>query len=99
MSGKHRRGQRSVPWPLFAFGGILLILAAFLFATRGGGTAEGAGSVDTGGTPRIAVEPQKIDYGYVKFGNDETFKIKVTNSGGGALRFSDQPYVEVLEGC
>lgn len=52
-----------------------------------------------GGSPQIAVDPQKIDYGYVKFGNNELFKFKVTNNGKGVLRFQDQPYIEVLEGC
>ena len=51
------------------------------------------------GAPQVAVEPQQIDYGYVKFGNNETFKIKVSNTGGGVLRFKEKPYIEVLEGC
>jgi hypothetical protein len=93
MSRKHRRqGQRkSFPWPIVTFGGILLILAVFLFANRGGG--EG------GGTPQIAVDQQKIDYGYVRFGNNKSFTIKVTNTGDGALRFKEKPYIRVLEGC
>ncbi len=97
MSRKQRRGQqrKNFAWPLLVFGGILLLVAAFLFANRS--AAGGAGSAE--GTPKIAADPQKIDYGYVKFGNDETFKIKVTNTGTGILRFEDKPYVEVLVGC
>lgn len=96
MTRKKRRnqGRRGIAWPLLAVGGILLLTAVFLFSKQ----ASGGGS-DTGGTPKIAVDPQKIDYGYVKFGNDETFTIKVTNIGTGALRFKEQPYIEVLEGC
>ena len=95
MTRKNRRnqGRRGIAWPVLAFGGVLLLTAVFLFA-RGSG-----GGGDAGGTPKIAADPQKIDYGYVKFGNDETFTIKVTNTGTGALRFNEQPYVEVLEGC
>ncbi len=93
MSKKHRRQKKSFPWPLIVFGGILLIVAAFLFANQNGSGNDG------GGTPKIAVEPQKIDYGYVKFGNDETFTIKVTNAGTGTLRFTDKPSIQVLEGC
>ena len=94
MSRKQRRQRqrKTFPWPLMVFGGLLLVVAAFLFANRGGGGSAG-------GTPKIAADPQKIDYGYVKFGNNKTFKIKVTNSGTGVLRFKDKPYVEVLEGC
>jgi hypothetical protein len=91
MSRKHRRQdqKKSFPWPVVALGAILVIAAAFLFANRGGG--------DSGG--KITVDQQKIDYGYVPFGNDKSFKIKVTNTGVGALSFKKNPYVEVLEGC
>ncbi len=70
----------------------MLIVTAFFLANRG--VAGGAG-----GTPQIAVDKQKIDYGYVKYGNDESFTIKVTNAGDGVLRFKEKPYIEVLEGC
>ncbi len=95
MSRKRRRQQSSSgpPWPiLLAVGGVVLIVAAFFLANRGG-----AGG--TGGTPKIAVDEQKIDYGYVKFGNNESFTIKVSNTGDGVLRFKEKPYIEVLEGC
>jgi hypothetical protein len=71
-----------------AVGGLLLVIAAFFFANR-----------DGGGTPVMQVDQQKIDYGYVKYGVTKSFKIKVTNTGDGKLRFKDQPYVEVVEGC
>ena len=95
MSRKHRRQQRSFAWPILMFGGILMLVVAFLLASKPGS----GGSPGWSGSPRIAVDPAKIDYGYVKFGNDETFKIKVTNNGDGVLRFAEKPYVEVLEGC
>ncbi len=97
MSRKQRRQRqsKSFPWPFLVFGGILLIVAAFFLANRTGGGSGGSGS----GTPQIAADPQKIDYGYVKFGNNKTFKIKVTNAGTGVLRFKEKPYIEVLEGC
>ena len=93
MSKKHRsqKRRRGFPWPLVVFGGILLIVAVFFFANQGGG--------DAGGTPSIAVDQQKIDYGDVKFGVNKTFAIKVTNTGDGTLRFKEEPYIEVLEGC
>ena len=95
MSKKHRRQihKRNFAWPVIALGAILLIAAVFLFANR-----SGSGG-DSGGTPVIAVDQQKIDFGYVQFGNDKSFKITVTNTGNGVLRFKKNPYVEVLEGC
>ena len=93
MSKKHKRQKqrKSFPWPLLAIGGVLLIIASFFFANQGGG--------DGGGTPSIVVDQQKIDYGDVKFGVNKTLAIKVTNTGDGTLRFKEEPYIEVLEGC
>lgn len=92
MSKKHKRQKQKqgFPWAIAAVGGILLILAAFLFARQNG---------DGGGTPSIAVDQKRIDYGDVKFNVEKTFAIKVTNTGDGTLRFKEEPYIEVLEGC
>jgi hypothetical protein len=83
--------SKKFPWLFVALGGILVVIAGFVFARQGGGSG--------GGTPSIAVDQEKIDYGYVAFGNNKTFAINVTNTGTGTLRFKNQPYIEVLEGC
>ena len=90
MSKKHKRQRKSFPWSLVAIGGVLLIIAAFFLAYRGG---------DGVGTPSITVDQKKIDYGDVKFNVEKTFAIKVTNTGDGTLRFKEEPYIEVMEGC
>jgi hypothetical protein len=87
---KYRKQKKNFPWLFVALGGILVLLAGLLFARQNG---------DGGGTPAIAVNQAKIDYGYVQFGNNKTFAIQVTNTGDGTLRFKDKPYIEVLEGC
>jgi hypothetical protein len=88
---RNRKQKKNFPWVLAVLGGLLLIVAAFFFANRDGG--------DDSGTPSITVDQQKVDYGYVAFGNNKQFAIKVTNTGDGTLRFKDKPYVEVVEGC
>jgi hypothetical protein len=89
---KYRKQNRrkNFPWLLAALGGGLLLLAAILFARNAG---------SGGGTPSLTVDQDKIDYGYVKFGETRQFALKVTNTGDGTLRFKEQPYIEVLEGC
>jgi hypothetical protein len=87
---RKQKQRRNFLWLFVALGSGLLLLAAILFARNGG-----AG----GGTPALAVDQQKIDYGDVKFGVNKSFAIKVTNTGDGALRFNEAPYIEVLEGC
>lgn len=96
---KHQKTRRAFPWPILAFAGIVLILAAFLLANKSAKGNAAPGSSAGSGGPAIAVDPQKIDYGHVRFGTNETFKIKVTNTGGAALSFEGAPYIEVLEGC
>lgn len=85
-----QKQKKNFPWVFVAFGGVLIITAIFFFARQNGGG---------GGTPAITVDQQKIDYGYVQFGNNKTFTIKVTNAGSGVLRFNEKPYIQVVEGC
>jgi hypothetical protein len=87
---RKQKQRKNFPWLFVALGGLIL-LGAILFANRSGG--------DGGGTASLSVDQNKIDYGYVKFGENRQFALKVTNTGDGALRFSEQPYIEVLEGC
>ena len=58
-----------------------------------------SGASDGGGTPKLVVDQEKIDYRDVHFGVNKTFAIKVTNTGDGLLRFKEEPYIQVLEGC
>ena len=85
---KYRKQRKNFPWPLVALGGALLVIAAFFFANR-----------DGGGTPFIKVDQQNIDFGYVKLNEPRSFAIQVTNTGDGTLRFKEQPYIEIVEGC
>lgn len=96
MSKTYRK-PRKVPsyrqktlWIFAAVGGILLLLGMLLLVSQ----REVAGE-----TPKIMVDHQKIELGYQPFEKRVTFSIKVTNTGDGTLRFTEQPYIEVLEGC
>jgi len=88
---KYKKQRKNFPWLFVALGGVLLVIAAFFFASQSGG--------DGSGTASIAVDQEKIDYGYVKYGETRSFAVKVTNTGAGTLRFKEDPYIEVVEGC
>jgi hypothetical protein len=88
---RKQKQKKIFSWLFVVFGGGLLLLAAVLSANRSGG--------DGGGTPSMAVDQRRIDYGDVKFNTPKTFAIKITNTGDGTLRFQEEPYIRVLEGC
>ena len=88
---RKQKKSRQFPWLFILLGGGLLVLAAVLFVNRSSG--------DPSGKPSIAVDQNQIDYGYVKFGETRLIAVKVTNTGDGNLRFKEQPYIEVVEGC
>ena len=95
MNKRKQRQQQKPSTPLIALivAGVLLVAVAFLFALGVFGGADG------GGMPKLSVDQQKIDYGDVHLGESKSFAIKITNTGDGLLRFKEQPYIEVLEGC
>lgn len=88
---KKKSQKKGFPWVFAVLGGIVLTAALCLFVNPD--------SADSGGTPNISVEEQNIDLGYIKLGEYRSLKINVTNTGDGTLRFKEQPYIEVLEGC
>ena len=96
MSNKFKRkSKKQAASPVFwlvsggvALIGIVLVIVLFM-------SGEGSG----GGTPSLTVDQEIIQYGDVKFNVPLTFEIKVTNNGDGTLRFVEEPYIEVREGC
>ncbi len=90
---KKQKRKKTFPWPMVVVGGILLVAVVYFLSNRGGISKHGSGP------PKITVDQQKIDYGYVRFGTNESFNLEVTNIGGEALRFSQKPYIKVLAGC
>jgi hypothetical protein len=84
--------KKSFPWPLVALGGVLLIAVIVFWAANNQNNNHG-------GTPKLTVDRQVIDFGNLKDFTDKTFSITVTNTGTGILSFKEKPYVQVVEGC
>lgn len=88
------KGKSSLPLIALISGAVILLGAVVIFSLQPGSNDQAAD-----GTPAIAVDQERIDYGDVKLDTPLTFKIKVTNTGDGELRFSQEPFIEVIEGC
>jgi hypothetical protein len=84
---RNQKPQTRIPWLIAGLGGLLLLVAVFLFSQQ------------DRGTPVISVDQDVIDFGDVRLDTPLTFAITVTNRGDGALRFKEAPYLEVKEGC
>ncbi len=51
------------------------------------------------GRPALQVDKEAVDFGTVALGQTVEAKFEVTNVGDQPLRFTQKPYVEVVEGC
>lgn len=92
-----RKAQNNFPiWLIVA--GVVLLLAVAVWALLSRGSD--ARTVEVTGAPGIKVDQEVFDYGDVKLGEKPIRTVvKVTNVGDQTLRFTEKPYVEVLEGC
>jgi hypothetical protein len=92
---KKRRQKNRWIAILLGLGGLaLLVLAALSF--RGG---EPKAAIEVTGAPSIKVDKEQVDLGDVKLDLPVQVTFKVTNVGDQTLRFEEQPYIEVVEGC
>ncbi|RCK77091.1 MAG: hypothetical protein ANABAC_3516 [Anaerolineae bacterium] len=87
-NNRNKAPKRNFLLPLLLLGAVMLALAAFLFVQQMGA-----------GTPVLVVDPERIDFGDVRYNTPLSFTITVTNQGSGTLRFTEQPYIEVRQGC
>jgi hypothetical protein len=75
-------------------GGLLLIFAAL--SLLGGGKKA---PIEVTGQPRLKVDRESVDLGDVQLGQTVRTAFVLTNVGDQALRLTEAPYIEVLEGC
>lgn len=92
---RHRQNKRWLP-VLLALGGVLLLSLAFL-AFRRDPTPKAA--IEVTGAPSLQVDQEIIDLGDMKFNQPAQVSFQITNVGDQTLRFTKDPYIEVVEGC
>ncbi len=100
MSQRRTRLKPKNGGPLLVIaGGVLVLGAALLLVWQNlGGAAPGA-PLEVQGAPRLKVDREVVDFGDVPLGEWVTAEFQLTNVGDQPLRFSERPYVELVEGC
>jgi hypothetical protein len=87
--------RRYAGWPLAVLvAGALLLPTIVWLAWPRSTTAP-----EVQGAPRLRVDRDRIDLGPVKLGTWVEVKYQVTNSGDQPLWLTQDPFVEVVEGC
>ena len=94
-NGRKNSRNKGPIW--LALGGVLVIGLAFLLYQASKPAPKAP--VEVKGSPSLKVDKDKVDLGMERLGNTVAVAFDVTNVGDQPLRFSEQPYVEVVEGC
>jgi hypothetical protein len=93
-----RHKKKKQLWPMIVlFGGGLLLLIGVVFAFNKPSQSKAA--IEVSGSPSLKVDQEKVDLGDVKFNQPAEVIFVITNVGDKTLKFSKEPYVEILEGC
>lgn len=92
-----KKNKQSFPvWLVFAGVGLVLLAVWALLRSSSGRPA----AIEVTGAPSIRVDQETFNYGDVRLGEKPIRTVvKVTNVGDQELRFTEAPYIEVLEGC
>jgi len=78
-------------------GGLLVVgLVAWLAWPR---PANPATAIEVRGAPKLRVNAEVVDLGAVRLGKWVSATFTLTNVGDQPLRFSGDPFIEVVEGC
>ena len=94
--------KRQIPRLWLAVGGALLLVVGGLslvwrLSTSTTGTLDTAPEVT--GAPRLAVDREVVDEGYIKLNNAIRTTFRLKNVGEQPLRILGEPVVELVEGC
>ena len=85
-------------WVPYLLGLSLVLLAGLVFFVLRKDAPPKA-EVEVTGAPSLRVDQEKIDLGVMKFNQPAEASFQLTNVGDQTLRFSEDPYIEVAEGC
>jgi hypothetical protein len=103
-SRKRKRQKTSfqdvLPTPvLVVLAGVILVAGALFAVWKSGQPVNAQAPIEINGEPSLKVDRDKVDLGDVPLGEIVSVSFQLSNVGDKTLRFSEKPYVEVLEGC
>jgi hypothetical protein len=55
--------------------------------------------IEVYGAPHLKVDRESVDLGEVKLNQKVTATFELSNAGDRPLEFTEEPYIEVVEGC
>jgi flagellar basal body-associated protein FliL len=87
---------------IVVFGAVAVALTGFLvwsLATSGSSTGTPKVTPEVSGAPKLKADRDTIDLGDIKLGNTTQATFALTNVGDQALQITQEPYIEVVEGC
>ena len=85
-------------WGPYLLGlGLVLLAGLVFFVLRK--DAPPKAEIEVTGAPSLRVDQEKIDLGVMKFNQPAEASFQLTNVGDQTLRFSEDPYIEIAEGC
>ena len=105
MSNKSKREEprqrrAANPWPyvLIASGVFLIGIVVYaVWQAVNPGTPKVP--VEVKGAPSLKVDQEQVDLGNIPLGQTVEVTFNVANVGDQQLRFTEAPYVELVEGC
>ena len=105
MSNKSKREEprqrrAANPWPYVLIAGGVLLIGIVVYAVW---QAVNPGTpkvpVEVKGAPSLKVDQEQVDLGNIPLGQTVEVTFNVANVGDQQLRFTEAPYVELVEGC
>jgi hypothetical protein len=91
--------KSKLPMLYIGIGAALVVVVAVWFIVNNQKDSSVTESELTGAPPKLEVDKELIDFGDVPFNEFVTARFKVSNTGGQPLHFTQNPYVEIVEGC